>query len=115
MLQTSRIQNKFNMVCAISVKPKQITFPNPIIIHSALCIVSHYNNIRSSHRLAMSLDTVNDRLAISLNGVGTAQFDPRPYVAEFLTDKERREGNPHPDIYANRFYTDKFFREGGEL
>jgi hypothetical protein len=54
--------------------------------------VSHYNNIRSSHRLAMSLDTVNDRLAISLNGVGTAQFGPRPYVAKFLTDKERREG-----------------------
>jgi len=41
-------------------------------------IISHYNNIRSPHRLSMTLDTVNDRLIISLNGVGTANFDPRP-------------------------------------
>jgi len=50
--------------------------------------LSHYNNIRSSHRLSMSLETVNDRLAISLNGAGTAHFDPRPCVAEFLIAKE---------------------------
>lgn len=37
------------------------------------------------------------------------------YLFKFLMDKDRREGNPDPDIYANRFYTDKFFREGGEL
>ena len=57
----------------------------------------------------MSLNTVNDRLLISSNGVGTAHFDPRPCVAKFLTARDRREGHSDPDVYASRFYTRKFF------
>jgi len=71
-------------------------------------IVSHYNNIRSSHRLSMSLDTVTDHL-LALNGVGTAHFDPRPCVAKFLSDKERRTGHlirtsTSPDFTQKSFF-----------
>ena len=38
--------------------------------------VSRFNVVRSTHRLSMQMDTVNDRLIISGNSVGTAAFDP---------------------------------------
>jgi len=38
----------------------------------------------------MSLQTVNDRLLIALNGNGTGQFDPRPAVANFLCSYKQR-------------------------
>jgi len=38
----------------------------------------------------MSLQSVNDRLLVTLNGVGTGNFDPRHAVAHFLGSIKRR-------------------------
>jgi len=56
--------------------------------------VSHYNIFRNDKQLSMSLQTVNDRLLIALNGNGMGQFDPRPAVANFLCSKQRRYREP---------------------
>ena len=95
------------------------------LLSSLLCVaphsmgteraVSHYNTIRSSHRLGMHLAAANDRLMISVNGVGTASYDPRPAVAEFLTVKQRRNKHPDPTIYKQREFVKKFFRPAGSL
>ena len=77
--------------------------------------VSHYNNIRSHHRLAMSNKTVNARLIIALNGVGTAHYDPRPAVCSFLEKKGRRIREPEPKTYQSREFVAKFFRESGDV
>ena len=77
--------------------------------------VSHYNNIRSSHRLGMQLTTANDRLLLSVNGVGTAGFDPRPAVAAFLATKDRRLKHPDTAVYQERDFVRKFFRMAGAL
>ncbi|KAI0212939.1 Solute carrier family 15 member 1 [Lamellibrachia satsuma] len=49
----------------------------------------------------MGEDTRNARLMVTLNGVGTAYFDPRPAVVNFL-EKARRCGAPDWDIYGQR-------------
>ena len=77
--------------------------------------VSHFNMVRSSHRLSMTEDTVNGRLLISLNGVGTASYDPRPAVAKFLSSKDRRDRNADLSVYAEREFVRKFFRSVGEV
>ena len=74
--------------------------------------VSHYNNIRSAHRLSMSSATANARLIIAVNGVGTAHFDPRPAVSAFLAKKERRMREPDFNTYKNREFVSKFFFRG---
>ena len=73
-------------------------------------MVSRFNVVRSTHRLSMQMDTVNDRLIISGNGVGTAAFNPRPGVAEFLRKKERRRRLPDPLKYKTRDFVKKLFR-----
>lgn len=77
--------------------------------------VSHYNNVRSSHRLGMRLGTANDRLLLSINGAGTAGFDPRPAVAAFLAVKDRRIKHPDVAVYQERDFVKKFFRAAGAL
>ena len=77
--------------------------------------VSHYNNVRSSHRLGMQLSTANDRLLIGVNGTGTAGFDPRPAVAAFLAVKDRRLRNVDTAVYQERDFVRKFFRTTGAL
>ncbi|XP_043229531.1 uncharacterized protein LOC122385370 [Amphibalanus amphitrite] len=77
--------------------------------------VSHYNNIRSHHRLGMSNSTLNARLIIALNGVGTAHFDPRPAVTAFLEGKGRRMRAADPEVYEKREFVLKFFREAGNV
>lgn len=72
--------------------------------------VSHYNTVRSTHRLSTNLDTVNCRLAISMNGKGTAFYDPRPAVVKFLMS-DRRLKLPEPTTYKQREFVSKFFRE----
>jgi len=52
--------------------------------------VSQYNIFRNDKRLSMSLQSINDRLLVTLNGVGTGNFNPRPAVAYFLGSKRRR-------------------------
>lgn len=76
--------------------------------------VSNYNNFRSAHRLRMQPETVNCHLQVALNAVGTASFDPRPAVAEFLKE-DRRYREPDPDSYRKRPFMIKFFREDGCL
>jgi len=72
--------------------------------------VSHYNILRTDKRLSMSLQTVNDRLLIALNGNGTGQFDPRPAVANFLCSKQRRYREPKLETYSSRPFIKKFLR-----
>lgn len=72
--------------------------------------ISHYNNFRSDRRLSMSLQGVNDRLMIALNGPGTSHFDPRPAVAAFLQSKQRRYKEPNLEKYEQRAFMKNFFR-----
>ena len=48
------------------------------------------------------MSTLRNNLLVSINGVGTAHFNPLPAVAMFLTDKERRNTNPHVESYKKR-------------
>ena len=77
-------------------------------------IVSHHNIIVDDHRSCMASETVNARLAVALNGVGTAHYDPRPAVVHFLTAKDRRLREPDPTVYAQRDFVKKFFRHATE-
>ena len=77
--------------------------------------VSHFNGIRSPHRLRMLTTTVNKRLLIALNGVGTAHFDPRPAVAKFLTLKDRRRREASTSVYSERGFVAKFFRRDSSV
>ncbi|ESO00140.1 hypothetical protein HELRODRAFT_184362 [Helobdella robusta] len=58
--------------------------------------------LKSDLRSSMSRNTVNDRLFIALNAIGTANFDPRPVVADFLSSKTRRSTLPDDELYRNR-------------
>jgi len=61
--------------------------PHSMVVERA---VSHYNIFRNDKRLSMSLQSVNDRLLVALNGFGTGNFDPRHAVAHFIGSKRRR-------------------------
>lgn len=78
-------------------------------------IVSHHNLIVDDHRTAMNSDTINARLHIALNGVGTAHFDPRSAVVHFLKSRERRKREPTVEIYSQRDFVAKFFRKSGHF
>lgn len=73
-------------------------------------VVSHYNEIKPISRQNMDLTTVSQRLTISMNGSGTAHFDPRDAVAAFLQKKERRFRPADTEIYKTHDFTRKFFR-----
>lgn len=73
-------------------------------------VVSHHNKLKSIQRSSLTNETVNDRLIISVNGVGTARYNPRPAVAAFLKKKDRRYREPQGEIYQNRDFINKFFR-----
>jgi len=67
----------------------------------------------------MSLDTVNDRLLISSNGVGTAHFDPRPCVVKFLSETDAKAIQiqtfmPH-DFTLASFVNSRPYRSPGKL
>ena len=53
-------------------------------------VISHYIMIKSPHLMSLKEDNMNARLYVSLNGFGTACYDPHPAVAEFLRTKETR-------------------------
>jgi hypothetical protein len=65
--------------------------------------------------MASQQDSINARLHVSLNGVGTAYYDPRPAVAEFLRKKNRRCREPDREVYRERDFVTKFFRDSGAL
>ena len=78
-------------------------------------IVSHHNLVVDDDRSAMNSDTINARLHIALNGVGTAHYDPRSAVVHFLKAKERRERELTVEIYSQRDFVTKFFRKSGHF
>lgn len=73
-------------------------------------VVSHYNKGKSIHRQSATEETMTKRLAISINGVGTANYDPRPAVIKFLQAKDRRFRSSDFDVYQDRDFVKKFFR-----
>lgn len=64
--------------------------------------ISHYNQIKTDNKSNILEETINNRLYVSLNGVGTENYDPRPAVIEFLKKKERRYREPDIDVYKDR-------------
>ena len=61
--------------------------------HSADCerLISAYNRLKSSTRSSLERDTVSDYLYAHMNMPPLAQFDPRPAVCNWLTDRTRRQ------------------------
>ncbi|ESN94256.1 hypothetical protein HELRODRAFT_164062 [Helobdella robusta] len=76
-----------------------ITCPHSMITER---VISCHTELKSDLRSSMSRNTVNDRLCIALNAIGTANFDPRPVVADFLSSKTRRSTLPDDELYRNR-------------
>jgi len=58
----------------------------------------------------MSRKSVNSRMCIALNSLGTANFnDQRPAIAKFLMLKDRRNRNPEYGRYTNHGFVKNFF------
>ncbi len=72
--------------------------------------VSHYNNVKSTKRASLKQETINGIMHVSLNGKGTAHFDPRQAVYEFLKQKDRRNREPRSELYQERDFVKKFFK-----
>ena len=71
--------------------------------------VSHYNNVKTPGRASLKSQTINSVMLVSLNEKGTAVFDPRPAVYEFLKRKERRNREPSNEHFQNQDFISKFF------
>lgn len=61
--------------------------------HSADCerLISAYNRLKTSARSSLDRQTISDYMYIHVNMPPLVQFDPRPAVLYWLTDKQRRE------------------------
>ena len=78
--------------------------------------VSHYNNIKTMRRTSLKQEKINGVMHVSLNGRGTAFYDPRSAVFEFLRKKERRNRQPCDELHKDRDFIKKFFqKENGTL
>lgn len=78
--------------------------------------VSDYNQIKTSHKISLLKETINNRLLISLNGIGTAPLWPKASaVIEFLNKKGRRYREPDLSIYQNRNFVCTFFRKNNDF
>lgn len=102
LLQKSTPSSMLNLL----VQAFLITCPHSMITER---VISCHTELKSDLRSSMSRETVNDRLCIALNSAGTAHFDPRPSVADFLTMKKRRNTLPDNELYKNREFVKKFF------
>ena len=78
-------------------------------------IVSNHNIVASDARVSTTDDTINYRLFIALNGIGTAHYDPRAAFAHFLAAKERRNREPDFETYSRRQFLKKLFRKDGHF
>lgn len=78
-------------------------------------VISHSNNIKLIHRLLTSEETINARMFITLYRVGTAVYDPRPAVAEFLRKEERPNRELDFGLYVERDFIQNFFRENSSF
>jgi hypothetical protein len=74
-------------------------------------MVSVHNKIVTAIHSTIQEETVNARMQVALNSVGTSSWDPREAVAEFLKRKERHKRNPEFEVYLNRKFVSKFFRK----
>lgn len=62
-------------------------------------LVSLYNDVKTICRSGLNEDTINDRLAIAFKSSSTANWDPQPAVAKFLTvKKQKRDSSRHSDL-----------------
>lgn len=78
--------------------------------------VSHYGNIKTPERASLKPETINSIMQVSLYGIGTSVFNPRPAVYEFLKRKDRCNRVPNEELYQNRDLIKKLFmRENGCL
>lgn len=84
-----------------------VTCPHSMITERA---VKHHTILKTDIRSSMDRLTVNKILIISMNGVGTAYYDPRPAVCKFLRSKERRKKNVDLTLYKSCDFVKKFFR-----
>ena len=83
-----------------------VTSPHSMLSERA---VKCHTLLKTDPRSSMSRKSVNSRMCIALNSSGTANFNPRPAVARFLTVTDRRNRNPEFGRYANREFVKKFF------
>ena len=61
-------------------------------------VVSHYNNTKTVRRTSLKQEIIIGLMHLSLNCKGTAFYDPRPAVFEFLRTKERRNRQPCDEL-----------------
>ena len=61
--------------------------------HSADCerLISAYNLLKTNSRSSLERDTITDYLYVRINMPPLVEFDPRPAVLHWLTDKKRRQ------------------------
>lgn len=84
----------------ISLTPHSIGPERAVSVHTIL---------KSDKQSNYSREALNSRMIIALNGKGTAHYDPRPAVIEFLERKERRQKLPDNELYKDQEYIKKFF------
>ena len=73
-------------------------------------VVSHYNKVKTSGRASLKTESIYYCMHVPLNGKGTAFYDPRPAVSEFLKRKRRRSTEPTAEIYKERDFVKMFFK-----
>jgi len=71
--------------------------------------VKCHTQLKTDLRSSMSWKSVNNRMCIALNSTGTANFDPSPAVAKFLTLTDRRNKHQEHGRYVQREFEKKFF------
>lgn len=74
--------------------------------------VSVHTTLKTAKQSGYSRNALNSRMYIALNGIGTALYDPRPAVAKFLEEKERRKKLPDAEVYQDQEFVKKFFSKG---
>ena len=68
-------------------------------------MISVYNNFAGPNGQSMNAETVNSRMHVAGNGKGTAEYDSRKALVEFLKKKKRRQGVLNYDAHQKQ----KFF------
>ena len=81
-----------------------------LVLHSMATerAVSHCSNVKTSGRSSLLPETINSIMQISLNGKGTAHFDSRPALHEFLSSKEMRNREPSKEVCKQREFVKHF-------
>lgn len=80
-------------------------FPHSMYVER---LVSSHNLIKSGIRASMSRDTINDYLIVKESMGPVASFDPRPSIAKWLSQRQRRPKTSESQEKLQR-YTDNDF------